>query len=274
MSLLYISAVSVGVSCYTLVAISLERYYAICQPLKSRRWQTLSHARKMILGIWVFVLLLMCPIAAFHRLISIKTGVHACREIWPEILVEYKLDLVYSVVLSVILLLVPLLLMSGFYGLMGKKLWISSRHCNTSEIPANDESLPKNKPTIRNGVSASLLSKGAHHAARDLSNRKRVIRMLVVVVLQYFICWTPIYVLNTWQAFDFRAVLRYFSPTVKSLVLLLAYTSSFIHPITYCFMNRQFRDGIKRQFCRSRQRSLTSDSQGQSDCGRSFVRSK
>ncbi|KAL4226313.1 hypothetical protein ACF0H5_014296 [Mactra antiquata] len=261
-------AVSVGVSCYTLVAISLERYYAICQPLKSRRWQTLSHARKMILGIWLFVLFLMSPIAAFHRLIAIQTGVHACREIWPDILVEYKMDLAYGVTLSVILLLVPLLLMSSFYGLMGKKLWISSRHYSTSDSTANGETVPRNKPINKNGVNASLLSKGAYHAARDLSNRKRVIRMLVVVVLQYFICWTPIYVLNTWQAFDFRAVLRYFSPTVKSLVLLLAYTSSFIHPITYCFMNRQFRDGIKRQFCRSRLPPLTTTSQGFSDSGR------
>ena len=83
---------------------------------------------------------------------------------------------------------------------------------------------------------------------RDQGNRKHVVRMLVVIVLQYFICWTPIYLLNTWQAFDFRAVLHYISPTVKSLLLLLAYTSSFIHPITYCFMNRSFKEGFARSF--------------------------
>ena len=83
--LLFFSAVSVGVSCYTLVAISLERYYAICQPLKSRRWQTLSHARRMIVGIWIAVLALMSPIAAFHSVIDLRTGNHACREIWPDV---------------------------------------------------------------------------------------------------------------------------------------------------------------------------------------------
>lgn len=90
---------------------------------------------------------------------------------------------------------------------------------------------------------------------RDQGNRKRVIRMLVVIVLQYFICWTPIYLLNTWQAFDFRTVLHYISPTVKSLLLLLAYTSSFIHPITYCFMNKSFKEGFARSFKCSAQSS-------------------
>ena len=88
--MLSIAGVSVGVSCYTLVALSLERYYAICEPFRSRRWQTLSHARKMLLGIWVVSLLMMSPIAAFHRLITIRTGANACREIWPEFFVIYK----------------------------------------------------------------------------------------------------------------------------------------------------------------------------------------
>lgn len=89
--LMSFSAVSVGVSCYTLVAISLERYYAICQPFRSRRWQTLSHARRMLVGIWLLVLVVMSPIAAFHRLIVIRTGANACREIWPPILIQYRL---------------------------------------------------------------------------------------------------------------------------------------------------------------------------------------
>ncbi|KAG7262199.1 hypothetical protein CRUP_036178 [Coryphaenoides rupestris] len=43
------------------MAISLERYSAICNPLKSRTWQTKSHAVKVISATWAASLLLMLP---------------------------------------------------------------------------------------------------------------------------------------------------------------------------------------------------------------------
>lgn len=70
----YFAASSVSVSAWTLVAISCERYYAICHPLSSRRWQTLSHAYKLIALIWFLSFLLMSPIAALSRLIPTSQG--------------------------------------------------------------------------------------------------------------------------------------------------------------------------------------------------------
>lgn len=68
------SASSVAVSAWTLVAISCERYYAICHPLSSRRWQTLKHAYKLIGLIWFGSFLFMSPIAALSRLIPTSQG--------------------------------------------------------------------------------------------------------------------------------------------------------------------------------------------------------
>ena len=100
----------------------------------------------------------------------------------------------------------------------------------------------------------SISVQSARQSSHDPSNRKRVIRMLVVIVLQYFLCWTPLYLLNTWNAIDFRSVLTHISPTTKSLIMLMAYTSSFIHPITYCFMNQNFRRGFRQSIkCACRQ---------------------
>lgn len=74
MSRFLFSASSVSVSAWTLVAISCERYYAICHPLRSRRWQTLKHSYKLIALIWCGSLICMSPIAFLSQLIPTSNG--------------------------------------------------------------------------------------------------------------------------------------------------------------------------------------------------------
>lgn len=76
---------------------------------------------------------------------------------------------------------------------------------------------------------------------KSLQNKKRVIQMLFVVVLEFFICWTPLYVINTVALFHPQLVYQYLGYQTISYFHLLAYSSSCCNPITYCFMNRGFR---------------------------------
>ncbi|KAL3879311.1 hypothetical protein ACJMK2_031782 [Sinanodonta woodiana] len=194
----------------------------------------------------------MSPIAAFQQLLTLKNGKTACREIWPSGMSEISLDKAYSVLLVVLLLLVPLLLMCIFYGIVAKKLWVDIGK------PSSSESSRK----VQNGVCIKLQAGSSSQVsernilvvrqvnfAKDLINRKRVIRMLFVIVVQYFICWSPLYVFNTWKTIDYPSLHDIMSSTTWSLILLLAYTSSFVHPITYCFMNKSFRRAFVRLFC-------------------------
>lgn len=61
-------------SAYTLVAIALERYNAICRPLHSRHWKTKSHAVKMIVAVWVISLLCSSPSLFMYNLVEINPG--------------------------------------------------------------------------------------------------------------------------------------------------------------------------------------------------------
>lgn len=89
----YFTAVSVSVSGWTLVAISVERFYAIRHPFvsetnsflscwlpvekkrvflfvlqTSRKWQTRSHARHIILAVWLASFAIMSPVAVLSEL--------------------------------------------------------------------------------------------------------------------------------------------------------------------------------------------------------------
>ncbi|KYM85204.1 Cholecystokinin receptor [Atta colombica] len=334
----YFQAVSVSVGVWTLVAISLERYFAICRPLKSRRWQTQFHAYKMIAVVWTLSLTWNVPILIVSQLKSLSGGRRKCREEWPSVGAERA----YNLFLDGTLLLIPLLLMSLAYSLIAIKLWrglkLEIRQSSTctrrlgrmeSNATIRGSSYNNNNdrdarttmvfdacgPTSRsrrNFSSSSRHFQGASQGVpsrtsdkftqlgwqinlstvlrifipsvirangsgcltrdtKDIANedqqdspcpltrqhvirsnymgksieaKKKVIRMLFVIVLEFFVCWAPLHVINTWYLFSPELVYSVVGSTGISLVQLLAYVSSCCNPITYCFMNRKFRQAF------------------------------
>ncbi|KAG8231104.1 hypothetical protein J437_LFUL010102 [Ladona fulva] len=87
-------------------------------------------------------------------------------------------------------------------------------------------------------------------AERSLRSKRRVIRMLFVLVLEFFVCWTPLHALNTAASF-FGAHAVYSGIGGYPMVAachLLAYCSSCCNPITYGFMNTRFRQAFLGAF--------------------------
>lgn len=86
------TGMSVSISTFSLVAIAIERYSAICNPLKSRAWQTRSHAYKVIAATWVLSVGIMVPYPVFSILMPINKPnnitAHMCRLDWPNSQVE------------------------------------------------------------------------------------------------------------------------------------------------------------------------------------------
>ena len=111
------------VSCFTLVAISLERYFAICRPLHSRKWQTLSHSYKTIIVCWALGFLVCIPIAVFTKYRKRPYGNAICQEVWGDH-VGHK---TYTILLDIILLVLPVIVMSISYGNIARTLWIGMR---------------------------------------------------------------------------------------------------------------------------------------------------
>ncbi|XP_016307288.1 cholecystokinin receptor type A-like [Sinocyclocheilus anshuiensis] len=280
----YFMGISVSVSTFNLVAISLERYSAICNPFKSRTWQTKSHAAKVITATWVVSFLLMLPYPIGSTLVPFmrsnnSTG-NMCRLVWPNDVMQ-----TWYVFLLLILFLVPGIIMMTAYGLTSLELYrgikfeMANRKSNREKeyCPSNLKNgngcylrpFKRKRPEPMTPGFVNPKSKlrrvCSNSTTANLKAKKRVIRMLLVIVGLFFLCWTPIFVVNAWRAFNRRSADRVLSGAPISFIHLLSYTSACVNPIVYCFMNKRFRQGVLATFscCRadfeevSRSRSST-----------------
>lgn len=82
--------------------------------------------------------------------------------------------------------------------------------------------------------------------------------MLSVLVLEFFVCWMPLYVLHTWAVFDAESAYSHVSASGIAAVHLLAYVSSCCNPITYCFMHDKYRQAFRNVLGCARKRRWSS----------------
>ncbi|XP_061539228.1 cholecystokinin receptor-like [Phycodurus eques] len=284
----YFMGLSVSISTFSLVAIAIERYSAICNPLKSRAWQTRSHAYRVIAATWVLSLLIMIPYPVFNIIKSFPkangTVGHMCRLTWPSHHAEQS----WYVLLLFILFFIPGVVMAVAYGLISRELYrgmrfemkqneaVTAELINGTVAESNDEDddndgcyvqVPQKVsamelPTLPTSASSAGVSipPKTERARSNASNaklqaKKRVIRMLLVIVALFFICWMPLYFANIWKAFDLKAASKALSGIPISFIHLLSYTSSCVNPVIYCFMNTRFRKALLSTFaccCRNR----------------------
>ena len=117
----FLQAVTVFMSSFTLVAISIDRYAAIVHPLRQK--MTKRQAIIVISGIWVLSALIPLPTA-------IKSGVHQyqndtnaprfCEEIWENVTAQS----IYNAIILLAQYFIPLMILVFTYGRIILVLWI------------------------------------------------------------------------------------------------------------------------------------------------------
>ncbi|KAM9858186.1 tachykinin receptor 1a [Aulostomus maculatus] len=206
---------AVFASIYSMTAIALDRYMAIIHPLKQRMSSTET---KVAVGvIWVLALLLAYPQYYYSNTSQMPDRV-VCHIEWPQYTV-CNFKMMYHVCVAILIYFLPLLVMGCAYLVVGLTLW-------ASEIPGDS----------------------SDRYREQLMAKRKVVKMMIVVVCTFAICWLPFHVYFLLCEF-FPALTE--EPVIQQAylaIMWLAMSSTMYNPIIYCCLNDRFRAGFKQAF--------------------------
>ncbi|XP_015912781.2 RYamide receptor isoform X1 [Parasteatoda tepidariorum] len=217
----YAQAVSVFISAYTLVAISIDRYIAIIYPLRPR--MTKLQAKLIIVLVWFVALLTPLPTALMSKLDQPQewiernlTDRYTCMEDWESNTHRYH----YSMALMVLQYFFPLAVLIYTYTRIAVVVW--GKRAPGEAQDARDQKLAASK--------------------------RKMIKMMITVVSVFTLCWLPLNTLIV--AGDEHDVIWQFEHIhyVWFVCHWLAMSSASYNPIIYCWMNSKYRDGFRQVF--------------------------
>ena len=179
------SEASTNSSVLTITAFTIERYVAICHPLKAHTMSKLSRAVKLIIAIWVLGVICALPLAYQF---GITYEYRNDRLIPESALCSIKRSIPYLnehtfTISSLLVFVIPVTIISVLYMLIGLKLRYSASvrkkqmdANNTTECDANH----RNGSTYYKYQSTKRPVDGKHssNGTNSLSQRRAVIKML------------------------------------------------------------------------------------------------
>ncbi|XP_029687913.1 thyrotropin-releasing hormone receptor-like isoform X2 [Takifugu rubripes] len=226
----YLQYLGINVSSCSITAFTVERYIAICHPIRAQAVCTVSRAKRILAGLWSCTCL-YCMLWLFLVDIQVsQAGLLQCgyrvkRELYLPI---YLFDFTIFYVL-------PLLLAIVLYALIARILYLSP-------LPSHPDT-----STSTMGRSRRDAREGGR-AGRGPSSRRQVTKMLAVVVVLFALLWMPYRTLVLINSF-------LPAPYLDAWVLLFCrtciYANSAINPLIYNLMSQKFRSAFRQLYrCR------------------------
>ncbi|XP_028986137.1 opioid receptor, delta 1b [Betta splendens] len=199
-------------SIFTLTMMSVDRYVAVCHPVRALDFRTPAKAKLINVCIWILSSAVGVPVMVM-AVTRTDAGRTACTLSFPT--PDWYWDTVMKICVFIFAFVVPVLVITICYGLMILRL-----------------------------KSVRLLS-GSKEKDRNL---RRITRMVLVVVAAFIVCWTPIHIfiiVKTMVDIDSRNLVVM---ATWHLCIALGYTNSSLNPVLYAFLDENFKRCF-RDFC-------------------------
>ncbi|XP_069723147.1 gonadotropin-releasing hormone II receptor-like [Phaenicophaeus curvirostris] len=217
--LMYLRLLAMYASAFVTVVISLDRHAAVLRPLAIAR--TRRRNRTMLYAAWLLSAGLSVPQLFLFHTVTLRpphnftqcTTRGSFPQPWHETL--------YNMLGFACLFLLPLLIMVCCYA---RILLEISRRMGSSLFSSRDVSLRRSKNNIPRA-------------------RLRMLKMSLVIVSSFILCWTPYYLLGLWYWFCPRDMEKTVSPALTHILFIFGLFNACLDPIAYGLFTIPFRRG-------------------------------
>ena len=208
---------SLAASTFSLVAISLDRSFAILFPMKTI--MTRNVVRLTIVMIWLCTLALTIPAMIASKNIE-KNGIYFCKDSHGWEMAKMS-ETTYATMLLLFGYAIPLVIITVSYCLAGLRLW-------SRKLPGH-----------RNMVSNK----------KAQSTSRRATAMLITVVIVFALSWLPWQVMEVLKNYN-KKLAQAVPDEISMVTPWLGYANSAINPILYVIFSENFRQEFYRILCR------------------------
>ncbi|XP_061097599.1 neuromedin-B receptor [Conger conger] len=210
-----IQLTSVGVSVFTLTALSADRYKAIVNPMDIQTSSAVFWTCLKAVSIWLISVLLAVPEAIFSQVVHIEDKNVTFTACVPYPLSNEMHPKIHSIMIFLVYFLIPLGIISIYYFHIARTL-IKSAHDMPGEI--------------------------SEHTKRQMETRKRLAKIVLVFVGLFALCWFPNHVLYLYRSFNYRHIDSSLSHLIITLLArVLSFSSSCVNPFALYLLSESFR---------------------------------
>uniref|UniRef100_UPI0037E6FD3F neuromedin-B receptor n=1 Tax=Semicossyphus pulcher TaxID=241346 RepID=UPI0037E6FD3F len=220
-----IQLTSVGVSVFTLTALSADRYKAIVNPMDIQTSSAVFWTCLKAVSIWLLSVLLAVPEAIFSQVVTLQ-GHRDNTNVTFVNCVPYPLSnqmhpKIHSVMIFLVYFLIPLAIISVYYYHIARTL-IKSAQDMPGEI--------------------------SEHTKRQMETRKRLAKIVLVFVGLFALCWFPNHVLYMYRSFHYHQMdLSLAHLVITLLARVLSFSSSCVNPFALYLLSESFRRHFNSQ---------------------------
>nr|AGZ94838.1 vasotocin receptor V1a2 [Heteropneustes fossilis] len=201
-------------STYMMVMMTVDRYIAICHPLKTLQ-QSTRRSYIMIGSTWLGSLALSTPQYFIFSLSEIRNGTHVY-DCWGHFIEPWGIR-AYITWITVGIPLVAGIVLIICYSFISHSLWRNVRFKTKNRRCKNEY--------IGNSMVSSVIT---------ISRAKiRTVKMTFVIVLAYIVCWAPFFIVQMWSVWDKNFLWDDSENLAVTLSALLASLNSCCNPWIY-----------------------------------------